>query len=191
MKEIIQTYIVPIGIILTFLASLINVFYSRRNIKTTKYIETITTERIKWLEMVRQEATDIISNIYFTLRIYSDQIQSSIDEYHGGHGGQEEYDPMEFFFDAQIGGALGKRNSIWSETDFIKNLNVFKFRLNQVEDKDIIEIVDFFIEFYNQSKYKSQTEILKAKEKIDQFTLLVQNILKIEWEKCKKETRKK
>lgn len=160
-----------IGVILTFIGTMITIYFTRRNLKTTKYIDTITSERIKWLETIRNEVTNIICNIHFTLEIYSDDIQNnlnSIIDYQDNIEAQIEEQTR--YFDAPTSLALGQRKNIWSKSDYIKSLYLFKLRLNPVEDKNIIEIIDFFIKFYTESKSKSANEIPEAREKIISLT---------------------
>ena len=69
LKGTLPTSVIFIGVILTFLGTMYSIYYTRKNLKTTKYIETITLERIKWLEIIRNEVSEIVANIYFTLKI--------------------------------------------------------------------------------------------------------------------------
>jgi len=41
--------------------SVIGILYTRKNLKLSKYIETITNQRIKWIEIIREEFSSIIS----------------------------------------------------------------------------------------------------------------------------------
>ena len=72
--------ILPIGVILTFFATMYSIYYTRKNLKTTKYIDTITSERIKWLEIIRNEVSEIVTNVYFTLKIYSEDLKNKENE---------------------------------------------------------------------------------------------------------------
>lgn len=67
MKEILNDYILPSGVLLTFIAATVSIYYTRKNIKTTKYIDTITSERIKLLSIIREEITHLVSLIYESL----------------------------------------------------------------------------------------------------------------------------
>ncbi len=55
--------ILSTSILTGFVASAVTVFYTRKNLKTTKYIETITSERIKWIQIVRNDFNTLISSI--------------------------------------------------------------------------------------------------------------------------------
>ena len=181
--------ILPIGVMLTFIGTLVTIYYTRRNLKTTKYIDTITSERIKWLETIRNEVSNIITNIHFTLKIYSDNIkdrESEINSYENNI--EAQYEAQMRYFDTPTSSALGQKKDIWSQSDFIWFLHLFKLRLNPIEDKKIIEIIDYFIKFYAESEYKSSKEIPEAKEKVKQLVEQTQELLKLEWEKVKDET---
>ncbi|MEE8574955.1 MAG: hypothetical protein V3T30_06035 [Thermodesulfobacteriota bacterium] len=48
-------YLYVIGILLTFIVSLCNLWYNIRVARRTTYINTITSQRIKWIEQLRQD----------------------------------------------------------------------------------------------------------------------------------------
>jgi len=187
MKDLVQTWLVPIGVLLTFLTSIYTAKLSRKNVKTTKYIETITSERIKWLEIIRREVTDLITNIYFTLKIYS----SKIADLHELSNNEPPTTNYSLSFNAMTGIAFSLRTTAWSESDFILKLNLLKLRLNPKNDKEILDIIDYFIKFYCDSDNKSEEEVSRAKLHVEKLLILFQGVLKNEWEKCKKETRSK
>jgi hypothetical protein len=126
--------ILPISVVLTFIGTMITIYYTRRNLKTTKYIDTITSERIKWLDIIRNEVTNIITNIHFTLKIYSDNIQDRENEIKNYEDDIEaQIEAQSRYFDTTTSSALGQRKEIWSQSHFIKYLNIFKLRLNPEE----------------------------------------------------------
>ena len=86
MKEILNDFILPSGVLLTFIAATVNIYYTRRNLKTTKYIDTITTERIKWLSIIRDEVTQLVSIFSETLIIHKKLIDNAESQNSG-----EEY----------------------------------------------------------------------------------------------------
>lgn len=182
--------ILPISVLLTFFGTMITIYYTRRNLKTTKYIETITSERIKWLTIIRNEVTSLITNIHFTLKIYSENIQDRENEIKNYEDDIDvQIKAQSRYFDTPTSSALGQRKEIWSQSDFINNLYLFKIRLNPKEDKVIIDLIDYFIRFYAESEYKSADEIPEAREKVKHLISHTQELLKQEWEKVKKESR--
>ena len=188
--------ILPIGVILTFFATMYSIYYTRKNLKTTKYIDTITSERIKWLEIIRNEVSEIVTNVYFTLKIYSEDLknkENEIKDYENDIEVQMEEQEriVNSYIESQTSSALGREMKIWSQSDFIKNLFLFKIRLNSDEDKKIIEVIDYFIKFYAESEYKSENEIPIAREKVKLLITQIQILLKHEWEKIKNESKGK
>ncbi len=191
MNELLKE-ILPISVLLTFIGTMITIYYTRRNLKTTKYVDTITSERIKWLSTIRNDVTDIITNIHYTLKIYSDNIQEGENEINNYKEDKEIPNEAQLrHFDAITTSALGQKIEVWSQSDFIKQLYLFKLRLNPEEDKSIIEILDYFITFYAESEYKSKKEIIEAKKNMKKLTIQTQNVLKEEWEKVKNESKGK
>lgn len=182
---------VPVGILLTFIASIFTIYYSRKNLRISKYIDTITTSRIKWLEVLRKEITELTSNIYFTIKIYREVIEERKEEAQGYDPADPNYNPYEYYFDARTKDALVKKRTFWSESDFVEKLNLIKLRLNAKEDLKIIETLDYFLKFYKDSQFKSENDIILAEQKVNQLIKDTQSLLKIEWEKCKKETKNK
>lgn len=187
MNEILKE-ILPISVLLTFIGTLITIYYTRRNIKTTKYIETITSERIKWIDIMRKEVSNIITNVYFTLNVYSEDIKDTEDHVYGS-GDEQKQEAQSRLFDAKTTLALGQKKDIWSQSDFIWYLHVFKLKLNPKEDEKIIGIIDYFSKFYIESEYKTKKEIPEAKKKIKELVELTQDLLKNEWDKVKKESK--
>ncbi len=65
MEMLIQ--ILSTSILTGLVASAVTVWITRKNLKTTKYIETITSERIKWIQVVRNDFNDLISSLLIHL----------------------------------------------------------------------------------------------------------------------------
>lgn len=184
--------ILPISVVLTFIGTMITLYYTRRNIKTIKYIDIITSERIKWLDTIRNDSTNIITNIHYTLKIYADIIQNNKKEIENYEYNKEiPNEAQTRYFDAPTSSAFGQKKEVWSQSNFINQLYMFRLRLNYKENNDVIQILDYFIKFYIESDYKSQNDIDKAREKANKLTDKIHNILKSEWEKVKKETQGK
>ena len=213
MNEFLTT-ILPISVVLTFFGTMATIYYTRRNIKTMKYIDTITSERIKWLEIIRSEITIIIENIHFTLEVYSrdisvkdaniydeinallqDEHQKSIDSNPPEEDIIVNVSNIELLEDERkdltflTSSALMKKENIWSSSDFVKHLSLFKLRLNPEEDKGIIQILNYFIKFYTEEERKSASEIVEAKKNVEKLIVQTQRLLKNEWDKVKKESK--
>ena len=53
------------GVIAAFVAQL----YTRKNLKTSQYINVITSERIKWIQDVRNEFSVLLSSVFFIIQV--------------------------------------------------------------------------------------------------------------------------
>ena len=181
--------ILSIGIILTFIGTIINIYYTRKNIKTEKYIDTITSGRIKWLETIRLETVNIVANIYLTLNKYTDDMKANEEDICSQQG-NDSSNPNSLF-ETKTNIALRDETEIWSHSDFIKRLSLLKLRLNPNETERTIQILDYFIDFYAESDKSEEEEIQRAKKKLDDLICETQKILKLEWKKVKDESRGK
>lgn len=191
MIEIIKDFIkdfLPLGVFLTFLISVINIIVNTRNLKRTKFIDTITSERIKWLEIIRKEGSCIISELTEFLNYLRIEIELIKDNDQSENRMIEvNYEFQKNYFNAKNSNVL-VNNKLWSRNEFIKNLNLFKLRLNYKEDTDIITLIDKFIRLV-KSDYTSENQILEINEDLNTFINKLHLILKNEWEKVKKETK--
>lgn len=181
-----KEYFILFGILLTFIATLLTLYNSRVNLKTTKYIETITSERIKWLEIIRSEYSELSSRILFSIKLYKWQIKNQEDNLNQS----ETINVYENFFDAETNIAFNKIEKLWSISDYIEKLTLFKLRLNPLDDIEIISDIDYFLNFYSKTEFLNEQKITEAEIKINKLTKEIQKVLKTEWEKCKKETKK-
>lgn len=190
MKEILNDFILPSGVLLTFIAATVNIYYTRRNLKTTKYIDTITTERIKWLSIIRDEVTQLVSIFSETLIIHKKLIDNAESQNSG-----EEYtnyiksEYQKHYFDSLNENLLTFKEKVDFQ-EIIKKINLLRLRFNPNEDLEILNSLQYFINFYNQ-KYISDSEINIAKKQIDNLYIQTQILLKKEWEKVKLETKGK
>ncbi len=188
MKEILNEYIVPSGILLTFIATCINIYFTRKNLKTTKYIDVITTERIKWLSIIRKEVSELISLITETLIFYENELddiesQNPSDDYIN----DQNYKYQKHYFDSLTKNALIINEKI-SFRELNTRLNLLKLRFNPNEDIQIISILDNFITFY-KSEYKTKQDLDKANSELKLLFSNIQKMLKNEWEKVKSESK--
>lgn len=179
-----------LGILSTFIVTLFGHLYTRKNIKTSKYIGVITAERIKWLSTIRNEVSEIVSLITDTLIIYQDEIKNK-EIYNPINKNiyDDKDDYQKYYFDSITTNAFKKKGKIELKT-LTNKLILLKLRFNPKEDLQILEIIDFFLDFY-QLKYKTEKDLETAFEKSDLLINNIQSMLKIEWERVKKETKEK
>lgn len=190
MKEILNDYILPSGVLLTFIATSFNIYFTRKNLKTTKYIDTITSERIKWLSIIREEITHLASNISETLIIHNEVIEDIESQ----NPSQQYMDDVNYEYQKHYFDSLNKNSlKFQDKTNFqeiIKKLYLLKLRFNPKEDIEILYLIQYFIDFY-MLKYISSHKLKEAKTNVNKLTEQTQMLLKREWEKVKLETKGK
>ncbi len=181
------SFITSIGVFLTFFATCYNAYVLRKNIKTTKYIETISAERIKWLEIIKRETSETISIITETLVFYNGDIENRQSQTPNDVSHEFEY--HKYFLDSPTKDAF----RFYVKKDFkdlISKLYILKLRINHEENTETIKLIDYFINFYIDILYVSDKNIEEAKENIKKLINNTQKSIDNEWEKVKKETRK-
>jgi hypothetical protein len=177
--------------------SYVTILYTRKNLKTSKYIDTITTERIKWIQIVRADLTELVSSILIILKNseYLNSLKFEKD--------RREYcdfvvsrDPDSYSDDELKDNADLSRNIALTEKGFnniltrsgiVMKATLLKLRFNPIEDLEIIDYLNLIIEeFADYSKQPSQIQI-----NITELTDKAQRVLKKEWDKVKREVNKK
>lgn len=170
MGEIIQTILISV-LSSSMVAALISQFFARKNLKTSQYIDVITSERIKWIGNVRDDITILVSSVIIHIRnayrIDPDFIESQKEDY------------------KKIDEGL---KSILSKSEIVTKAILLKLKLNPVEDGDIILLLDEIILLFTPIAYNIADSSGVDSEKL---ISLCQAMLKREWEKVKDETREK
>lgn len=180
-----KEYFVLVGILATFITTLLGLYHTRKNLKTSKYIETITSERIKWLETIRIEYSLIASKILLSINLFKQQIEEQEEIANQSI----EKNVYENFFDAETKTALNQKEILWSKSEFVQRLTLFKLRLNPIDDSEILKVIDYFINLYLNTEFNTKEKVFEAEKKINNLTSSIQKMLKDEWEKCKIETK--
>lgn len=155
------------GITSAFVANI----YGRRNLKSSQYINVITSERIKWIGNVRDDITILVSSVMIHIsNAYHEDTDSGINQ-------REFYDEID----------MGVK-SVLSKSEIVTKAVLLKLKLNPAEDNDIICILDDIILLFTPIAYNiANSSGINCENLIN----LCQAMLKREWEKVKDETRKK
>lgn len=176
-----------------FIATIIAIITTNKRQKSNKYIETITTERIKWLEIIRNDTSELTSLIYHVLNLLNKESErtmyENMDSNEQDEKNREKY--QNNFNTVQISNFLINSEFSINKYLIIKKLCLFKLKLNPKEDFKIIELIEYFILFFNENENKSYKDLEIAKNNIELFIEKVQILLKNEWEKVKKESKGK
>ena len=170
------------------LVGLLNAYFIAKTARTSKYIDTITSERIKWIEKVRDEVSDLysifVSLIKNTFHILNLDEKQNIDD-----TTSDRLDVIKAKLDAiRMSSKLNAENSTYLIADVSKKINIIKLRLNPVEDKEALEKLAI-LQLFLLGK-RDREDIDRAFNANEDLLELIQTMLKNEWEKVKKEARK-
>lgn len=167
------------------IVSLAAVFYTRINIKTQKYIETITTQRIKWIETLRCDLSEVITGMLLlsfcktSATDYWEYVENvGFEDFEGQVSGDE--------FIARINALNESLKLKVNRIDLIQKIDLSILRLNAKGDANLIEMLDNLRNCILHEKYDKD----KDQENIMEIRKEVAATLKREWEKVKQETLK-
>ena len=192
--------ILPIGVLLTFIGTLVTIYYTRRNLKTSKYIETITTERIKWIEKLRKDISQLVS--WLTIYTFNKNEILKLEKRDNSlmENGYFDHDADSFvpnsmdekeitIIEKEIDFYNKELNTI-SREKIVEKINLIKLRFNPIDDNEATFLLDRLInEVIMVDKFTAKSHII-AQEIMDNFINITQGILKSEWDKVKRETKK-
>lgn len=190
--------ILPIGVLFTFIGTLITLYYTRRNLKTTKYIDTIISERIKWIGKLREDLSLLTSwiNIFISNKKYLNELSADYEELDfqesmtNPHGDEPWPTIIKDMSDnKEKQDSLMRELGGVSRQKIIEKIYLIKLRLNPKDDSRAIELLDSLLENFTSPKFdcKKHDSIIKE---LHEFVVLSQQILKDEWDKVKNETKK-
>lgn len=183
--------------ICAMLLSLISLIYNRKNVKMQQYVDTITSERIKWIGKLRSDFSSIISYIFLT--VYVEKDAEEWEENFEENFFLEHDDPENISMEESIGfdevkdkireyQNMGKKTkSDANNSGFIKCIDsvIMKLNIQDENDKELIQILEDakFLPFGLFDKKTIETKMNKLKH-------LMRQTLKNEWERVKKEVQK-
>jgi hypothetical protein len=179
------------------IASILTIWFSRKNLRTTKYIETITNERIKWIQIVRSDLTELVSSILIHLKNtdYLAELENKkesqdytnyvVSREPDSYSDDELHDYSEL--QKNIEQTENALNNVLTRSEIVNKATLLKLRFNPIEDIDIINQLDLIIVDF--SDYSKQAK--KIKINITELTNKSQHVLKREWDKVKLEVNKK
>jgi hypothetical protein len=180
------TQILPIGVLLTFISSMVGLFLNYKAIKKSKYIEFVTAEKIKWIDTIKNESSVVISKIQLSLIEFENinrelriQNNQEIDI-------SEETELQRIYVHSQTTDVFPADNQSMTQLEVVKSLQLLSFRLHLERNKPILSSLDYFIEFYTL-QFHSEGEIKKASNKLDSFKTQLHEFLEIEWKRILKE----
>lgn len=192
MDEILQFFkdnkdaVTAIGIIFTFIISLVSLWFTVRNNKAVHYVNSVTKNRVDWIDKLRKNMAEFIS-----LLDTQDLTDTFIE--------------LDDFIKIPIGENLKRLNQIGSEIKLMMNFSDSFDRkiMNQIS-LIIVQYKNFYIKIQQsildnkkngEAIFVPNQEIIELQQEIDQSSeLLLSNMqvyLKSEWNRVKYESRGK
>jgi hypothetical protein len=163
--------------------------------KTTKYIETVTSERIKWLEEIRNDISDIFTSIDY-ICTSTTIFLSILAERETLVGINISNSNDRDFITSRVEKLKVQAEKLQAEiynqdnkTALTRKLYLISLRLNYKEDQDIIKELDKAREILNHNRY--DMIMIDELRQISQKVIIdIRTVLKNEWEKVKRESQK-
>lgn len=156
--------------VLSFIIELFTKCYARNNDNACTELKG----KVDRNKMIRKELADILPHLHVTLEKYLEDIDDKTNPNRGG-----EFDP-EYGIELQhqrseslVIIAFPSENKIYSRIELLKKLYNLRTLLNAVDDKEIIGIVDYFIDFYTEYKYVSKLKVTEAKGKANYLKIQI------------------
>jgi hypothetical protein len=179
--------------ICAMLLSIFSLVYNRKNVKMQQYVETITSERIKWISDLRNNFSEIISYLYLSVYVEKegDEWWNEYTEYRDQNELVTRDDAEE---DLEVSMKIKRfRDMARKETSdennvlFIKRVDALIMKLND-QDEDDKKLIRMLGEAKTLPFFLFEKgEIIN---KIDELKKMMRLILKNEWERVKKEVQK-
>ena len=198
-KEFLSTPIMK-GVFASFLtgvvASILTVWFTRKNLRTTKYIDTITTERIKWIQIVRNDFNELIASMMIRINnsdhlreLKNEKIRQEHTEYLiGAYHESTDEDLQEFSELSEKAEHIENEiNNVMTRSEIVNKALLIKLKMNPEDDVEIISDLNRIVEYF--SSYSNEIKLfdLDLNSTVDK----VQSLLKKEWDKVKVEVSKK
>jgi len=189
-------YILPIGVIFTFIGTMMTVFYTRKNIKMTKYIDTITSERIKWIENLRNNLSTLLSwlivyasnidRLNLFSEIFDELENQELSENPYGDEVSSSYIVREMIENKKNKESILKELEEITKEKLIEKIYLIKLSLNSKSDSKMVNLLDILLDVFVLNIKETERSFNSI---IKEFVEISQLILKAEWEKVKSETK--
>lgn len=172
----------------SMLISLLALFYARKNLKMQKYIDVVTTQRIKWIGELRADFSAILSYVYLSTYVedvaakWQLNFDENVEEFFGDDEGYYSVqDNLKRFRQVKISESTPENYA-----EFIRRIDLCILKLNPSDSRDeklIEELEKFKLLPYDHQPGTLNELLIKIRD-------MMGEILKSEWERVKKEVRK-
>lgn len=168
--------------VIAVIVSITAIVFTRKNIKTQKYIDTVTNQRVKWIDTLRSDFSDIIAHSeMINYCHYIEQRDIHVGYEHDPNHPEDEYDYKDFVKNINN----EKKNLELKNFDIVAKIELSIMRLNETDDIHLIKLLDDLKIYFQSRDYEKIGNELTSKLRKE-----IKIILKNEWEKVKSETIK-
>jgi hypothetical protein len=171
--------------LIALILSVTGILYTRKNIKLTKYIDTITNQRIKWVDCLRVDLSKILSLAKLS-KEYS-QTTESVENYLNSPESDEMDYEDRLELDESLSDLRKNKNLVLSKIQDIETLHLIDLvllKLNTIDDCSLIMSLESLQEIILHRNYHLiNNELIKSLQ--NESKLLLKN----EWERIKQETK--
>lgn len=172
--------------LIALVISLFSIVYTYKGIKHSKYVETITDQRIKWIDTLRNDFSKVLT-LAVLLRRFNDSAESA--EYFEETNEYYELEPEDRYeVDEEISEIRKKRKILIKESTDRETINTIELailRLNENDDKVLIDKLEVIKNGFLKKEYDKITDKF-----VENLRYLIKELLKKEWERVKFEVRK-
>ncbi len=177
--------------------SAINIYYVRKNLKTTKYIDIITKEKIRLIKITGTDLSELISSILVHLKnedYYTELIvDKELQDYANSISGRDidtfsneeliDYSGLR----RNIGHVENAMENVLTRSEIINKAISLKLNFNPVNDIDIINQLNIIIEDF--ANYSNQIKDFKID--MDELVEKSQIVLNEKWKDIESEVDNK
>jgi len=184
-----------ITVILSTSAALFAVLFTRKNLRTSKYIDIVTTERIKWIESVRNDFSLLISSILIIReneeKYHEIKFESERVGYVRNITNQDDFDDSQLSSDYDTDKLISNMDLLLKKcltpAEVILKATQLQLKLNPNEDSGVIKSLELISNEFSKASFKKAD----SKIQLEQLINSVQSLLKREWKKVKDEVDNK
>ena len=180
-----------ITVVLSTFAALFAVLITRKNLRTSKYIDIVTTERIKWIECVRNDFSLLISSILIIreneAKYHEIKFEAERIGYVRNITNRDYLEDDELSSDYDTDKLLSNMNLLLKKcltpAEVVLKSTQLQLKLNPNEDSGVIKSLELISNEFSKASFKKED----SKIQLEQLINSVQSLLKREWKRVKDE----
>jgi len=171
---------------IALILSILAILFTYKSVKITKFIETITNQRINWISTLRDDFSKILTLL---LQFKRFKKFAKDTEWWLESDAYFEMNPEQIFdLHEEIKEREKQKNIIVlkaKQTETITLIELLILRLNEVDDINLISMLEL-----TKDSFLENDDTDLSEKFIDQMKSEIKQLLKFEWERVKQEVKK-